>query len=126
MLSANTAWLVMNTPRRRWMTRSSGSRSRTRSTPPDIVNGATANIVQAADPTGLLPTWDKYVDKAASTSTASATTPTKAKNALADAGYKTGGDGFVNNKDGSPIKLTVMVPTGWSDWEASRESSPPA
>ena len=40
---------------------------------------------------------------------------------LAAAGYKAGADGFVTNKDGSPIKLTISVPTGWSDWEAARD-----
>ena len=88
---------------------------------PDIVNKVYGNIVKAADPTGLLPTWDKYIDTGQRRrSSASSTTPTKAQASLLDdAGYKKGGDGFVTNKDGSPIKLTIMVPTGWSDWEAS-------
>ena len=38
---------------------------------------------------------------------------------LAAAGYKTGADGFVANKDGSPIKLTVTCPNGWTDWMAA-------
>ena len=41
----------------------------------------------------------------------------KAKATLAAAGYKdTNGDGFVENKDGSTIYLTIAVPHGWSDW----------
>ena len=44
-----------------------------------------------------------------------------AKSILAAAGYKAGSDGFVTNKDGSPIKLTISVPTGWSDWEVARD-----
>ena len=41
----------------------------------------------------------------------------KAKTILADNGYKdTNGDGFVENKDGSKINLSLIVPNGWSDW----------
>ena len=53
-------------------------------------------------------------------STASRTTPTKAKATLAAAGYKdTDGDGYVENKDGSNISLTIQCPNGWSDWMTS-------
>ena len=65
MLSGNTAWLVTNdqeaAPRRHGVPH---RRSPTRSTCPDIVNKVYGNIVKAADPTGLLPTWDKYIDTA--------------------------------------------------------------
>jgi peptide/nickel transport system substrate-binding protein len=88
---------------------------------PDIVNKVYGNIVQAADPTGLLPTWDKYIDKPQRDQLGFKYDPDKSKQLLDKAGYKAGGDGFVTNKDGSPVKLTVMVPTGWSDWEASRD-----
>ena len=63
MLSANTAWLVTNDkkppPRR---PASSARPSPASVNVPDIVNKVYGNIVKAADPTGLLPTWDKYID----------------------------------------------------------------
>ena len=86
-----------------------------------IVSNAYANIVAPADPTGLLPSWDKYVDKGVVADLGPKFDVAKAKSLLADAGYKKGADGFVTNKDGSPIKLTISVPTGWSDWEAARD-----
>ncbi len=53
-------------------------------------------------------------------STASRTTSRKAKAILAAAGYKdTNGDGYVENKDGSPIDLSIVCPNGWSDWMTS-------
>ena len=55
------------------------------------------------------------------TRSASSTTRRRPRRILDAAGYKKGGDGFVTNKDGSPIKLTIMVPSGWSDWEAARD-----
>ena len=81
--------------------------------------GPTRNGVSVE--TGLLPTWDKYIDKGQRDALGFKYDPAKAKSILDAAGYKKGGDGFYTNKDGSPIKLTVMVPTGWSDWEASRD-----
>ncbi len=46
--------------------------------------------------------------------------PAKAKQILADAGYKdVNGDGFVEAPDGSKIVLKIIVPNGWSDWMAA-------
>ena len=61
---------------------------------PDIVNKVYGNIVKAADPTGLLPTWDKYIDAAQRDALGFKYDPAKAEAILADAGYKKGGDGF--------------------------------
>ena len=44
--------------------RRSAGRSPLRSTPRRSSRASTAGSVKAANPTGLLPTWDKYVDKA--------------------------------------------------------------
>ena len=62
MLSANTAWLVPNTAQpplndpafRRALAFSIDTNR--------IVEDVYGNIVQAANPTGLLPNWDKYVE----------------------------------------------------------------
>jgi peptide/nickel transport system substrate-binding protein len=121
MLSANTAWLVTNDKK------TPTSDPEFRKAIADainvglIVSNAYANIVAPANATGLLPSWDKYVDKGVVDSLGPKYDVSKAKSILAAAGYKTGGDGFVTNKDGSPIKLTISVPTGWSDWEAARD-----
>lgn len=86
----------------------------------DIVDTAYTGIVKAADPTGLLPTWDKYIDKAQVEELGWTYDPEMAKKILADAGYKdTDGDGFVEAPDGSAIALKVTCPSGWTDWMAA-------
>ena len=121
MLSANTAWLVPNTkkaPLNDAQFRIAIADSLNVS---DVVSKDYGGIVSAADPTGLLPNWDKYIDKTVVAQLGPKYDVAKAKSILAAAGYKTGSDGFVTNKDGSPIKLTISVPTGWSDWEVARD-----
>ena len=74
----------------------------------DIVENDYTNIVKAADPTGLLPTWDKYIDKDMVSQYGWSYDPEMAKKILADAGYKdANGDGFLEAPDGSPIALTI-------------------
>ena len=116
MLSGNTAWLVPNTlkkplddPKFRKALAESINVN-------DIVSKDYGNVVAAADPTGLLPVWNKYIDAAQRDALGFKYDVAKAKADLAAAGYKTGSDGFVTNKDGSPIKLKLEVPDGWSDW----------
>jgi len=121
MLSGNTAWLVTNDLKKPMDDAAFRKAIAWAINVPDIVNKVYGNIVKAADPTGLLPTWDKYIDKAQRDALGFKYDAAKARQMLAAAGYKTGSGGFVTNKDGSPIKLTVMVPSGWSDWEAARD-----
>ncbi len=121
MLSANTAWLVTNNLKKPMDDPKFRLAIAWSVNVPDIVNKVYGNIVKAADPTGLLPTWDKYIDAAQRDALGFKYDPKKAAELLASAGYKKGGDGFVTNKDGSAIKLTIMVPSGWSDWEAARD-----
>jgi peptide/nickel transport system substrate-binding protein len=121
MLSANTAWLVTNDLKKPMDDAQFRLAIANAVNVPAIVNTVYGNIVKAADPTGLLPTFDKYIDKTETASLGFKYDPKKAATLLAAAGYKKGGDGFVTNKDGSPIKLTIMVPSGWSDWEAARD-----
>lgn len=121
MLSANTAWLVTNDKKPPLDDKDFRRAVAYAINVPDIVNKDYGNIVQAADPTGLLPTWDKYIDTAQRDALGFTYDPKETAKILDAAGYKKGGDGFYQGKDGSPIKLTIMVPSGWSDWEAARD-----
>ena len=68
-------------------------------------------LVNKASPTGLLPIWNKWVDKKAVAKYGFSYNPTKAKAILAAAGYKDkDGDGYVENKDGSKIDMHDPVP----------------
>ena len=86
----------------------------------DIVEVAYANLVSAANPTGLLPSlWD-YADQDLVDSIGWTYDPTEAAAILADAGYvDLDNDGFVEAPDGSAIALEVTCPAGWSDWMAA-------
>ncbi|MGW7595441.1 ABC transporter substrate-binding protein, partial [Streptomyces rubiginosohelvolus] len=76
-----------------------------------IVKGVYGGLVKGADPTGLLPQWDTYIDKGLVASEGFTFDTAEAKQILADAGYKdTDGDGLVENKDGSKISLKLAVP----------------
>lgn len=86
----------------------------------DIVEKDYTGIVKAADPTGLLPTWDKYIDKDQVKELGWSYDPEKAKAILAEAGYKdVDGDKFLEAPDGSKIALKVTCPSGWTDWMAA-------
>ena len=117
MLPANTAWLVPNTTRKP-LNDVAFRRALAESINVDqIVRDDYSNIVSKANPTGLLPTWDKWIDKAQVKKLGFSYNVAKAKADLAAAGYKdTNGDGYVENKDGSKIDLSLIVPNGWSDW----------
>ncbi len=121
MLSANTAWLVTNDQKGPTADPQFRKAIAAAINVDQIVNNVYGNIVAKANPTGLLPTWDKYIDSSLVAQKGFTYNPATAKSILAAAGYKKGSDGFVTNKDGSALKLTIMVPTGWSDWEAARD-----
>jgi peptide/nickel transport system substrate-binding protein len=86
-----------------------------------IVTQDYQNLVLPASPTGLLPTWSKYVDQTAVAQNGFKYNPTNAVKLLTDAGYKKDSSGMFMNKDGSKIDLQISVPQGWSDWEAARD-----
>ena len=117
MLSANTAWMVPNTTRKP-LDDVAFRKALAYSMDLDrIVDADYGGIVRKANPTGLLPIWDKYVDKSVVAEKGFSYDPAKAKQILAQAGYKdSNGDGYVENKDGSKIDLELIVPNGWSDW----------
>jgi peptide/nickel transport system substrate-binding protein len=72
-----------------------------------------------ANATGLLKIWDKWVDKKQLKKYGFTYSTKKAAALLKAAGYKKGSDGYVKNKNGSKINLTIAVPAGWSDWESA-------
>jgi peptide/nickel transport system substrate-binding protein len=117
MLSANTAWLVPNTTKAplndvvfRRALASSINIGR-------IVTADYGNIVAKANPTGLLPTWSKWIDQAQAKKLGFSYNINRAKQLLSGAGYRDrDGDGYVEGKDGSDINLRIIVPNGWSDW----------
>jgi peptide/nickel transport system substrate-binding protein len=79
------------------------------------------SLVLPANATGLLPTWSKYVNKAAMTKYGvKHGMPAAAKRLLQSHGYKLSG-GYFTNKDGTSINLDISVPQGWSDWETARD-----
>ncbi len=117
MLPANVAMLIPNTTKapmndaafRRALAHSIDTKK--------IVEGVYGKIVSAASPTGLLPQWEKYVDKASVSALGFSYDAAKAKSILAGAGYTDrNGDGFVEAPNGTAIKLSLIVPAGWTDW----------
>jgi peptide/nickel transport system substrate-binding protein len=116
MLSANTAWLVPNTTKKP-LNDVNFRRALAMSINVDrIVSDDYGHIVQKANQTGLLPVWNNWIDKKQATKLGFKYNIAAAKALLAKSGYKAGGDGFVRNKDGSAINLSLIVPNGWSDW----------
>jgi peptide/nickel transport system substrate-binding protein len=117
-LSANTSWLTPNTTHkplddpafRRALATSIDTRN--------IVKNDYRETVLKANATGLLPTWKKWIDRAQVQALGFKFDTAKAKSILAAAGYKdVNADGYVENKDGSKLELSIAVPSGWSDWE---------
>jgi len=119
-LSANTAWLIMNTTKPP-MNDSAFRKALAFAVDTDqIVQVVYGNMVQKANATGLLPVWDQYVDQGVAKELGFSYDPAKAKQILASAGYKdVDGDSFVEAPDGSKIALKIIVPFGWTDWMES-------
>ena len=120
MLSANTAVLFLNTTKKPMDDAAFRRALAFAIDTPSIVNIAYANLVKAADPTGLLPTLGRFSDPDVVAELGYTFDTEKAKTLLAEAGYvDTDGDGFVEAPDGSKIELQVTCPSGWSDWMAA-------
>ena len=100
MLSANTAWLVPNTTHAP-LNDVAFRRALAMSINVDqIVTADYGNIVAKANPTGLLPTWNKWIDQPQAKKLGFKYDIAGAKALLAANGYKdTNGDGYVENKD---------------------------
>jgi len=120
MLSANTAWLFMNTKKKPMDDPAFRKALANAVDVNKIVSGVYGQIVRPADPTGLLPNWDKYIDKGVTGQLGFKYDPAQARKLLADAGYKdTNGDKFVEAPGGGKIELSLIVPNGWTDWMES-------
>jgi peptide/nickel transport system substrate-binding protein len=120
MLSANTAWLLLNNTMAP-MDDPAFRRAMAYAVDTDqIVEVVYGNIVQKANPTGLLPNWEQYIDQDMVDQLGFSYDPDEARSILASAGYvDVDGDGFVEAPDGSKIELSVIVPFGWTDWMES-------
>ena len=119
-LGANTTWLIPNTTEKPLNDKQFRRALAYSINMNQILDKAYQGLVAKASPTGLLPIWNKWIDKKAVAKYGFAYNPAKAKATLAAAGYKdTDGDGFVENKDGSKIDLKIICPNGWSDWMTS-------
>ena len=117
MLAANAAWLVPNTTKKPLDDRNFRRALAFSINVGRIVRDDYGNIVSKASPTGLLPTWRKWIDTTAVRQLGYAYNVDRAKQILQQNGYRDrDGDGFVENKDGSKLDLRLIVPNGWSDW----------
>jgi peptide/nickel transport system substrate-binding protein len=122
MLSANTAVLFLNTTKAPMDDPAFRRALAFAIDVPSIVNIAYAQLVAAANPTGLLPNLSNYVDEAVVDDLGYTFDSEQAMSILADAGYKdVDDDGFVETPEGEPIALEVTCPNGWTDWMAAIE-----
>ncbi|WP_433498724.1 ABC transporter substrate-binding protein [Sphaerimonospora sp. CA-214678] len=122
MLSANTAWMWLNTKKKPMDDAAFRKAFAYSIDTKRIVEGVYGNLVKASNPTGLLPQWEKYVDQNVVGRLGFSYDLDKAKSMLAEAGYKDrDGDGLVESPSGAKISLKLIVPAGWTDWmEAAR------
>ncbi len=106
MLSANTAWLELNTSKAPMSNVNFRRAVASAINPQNIVSGVYTGIVQAANPVGLLPNLDNFVNQSAVKKYGFGYNVSKAKAFLKASGYH-------------GQKLTLEVPDGWTDWMAA-------
>ena len=118
MQSANTAWLVVNHDHPALGDAEFRKALAHAIDLDQIISGPYSDLVDGANPTGLLPQWDAYIDHELVEEEGHTYNPDESVALLEDAGYMDDdGDGYVETPDGEPISLTLEVPGGWSDWE---------
>jgi peptide/nickel transport system substrate-binding protein len=119
-LGANTTWLIPNLTKKPLSDKQFRQALAYSINMQQILDKAYQGLVAKASPTGLLPIWDKWVDKNLVKQYGFSYNASKAKSILAAAGYKdVNGDGYVENLDGSKLALEIACPNGWSDWMTS-------
>jgi peptide/nickel transport system substrate-binding protein len=121
MLSANTAWLEPNTTHQPLNDPAFRKALATSIDVNKIVTDDYGHLVLPASPSGLLPTWKKWISPPAVKQYGFSFSTSQAASMLTKAGYSKDSSGMFQNKDGSKIDLTIQVPQGWSDWEAARD-----
>ncbi|MFG3338544.1 ABC transporter substrate-binding protein [Glycomyces sp. NPDC048151] len=120
MAPVNTAMLIPNTTRKPLDDPAFRQAMAYAISPGEIVDSVYGGMVSEAHPTGLLPIWERYYDAAAVSEHGFVFEPSSAVAMLAAAGYEDeDGDGFVEDRDGDPFELQLVVPAGWTDWEAA-------
>jgi peptide/nickel transport system substrate-binding protein len=103
MLSANTVWLEPNTTKAPMNNVNFRKALAYGLNPSAIAQTVYGGIARAANPTGLLPTLNSYINQSVVSANAFSYNVAKAKQFLAQSGYH-----------GQAI--TLQVPDGWTDW----------
>ncbi len=106
MLSANTAWLELNTSKAPMNNVNFRRAVADAINPQNIVSGVYTGIVEGANPVGLLPNLDSFLNQSAVHKYGFSYNVGKAKAFLKASGYH-------------GQKLTLEVPDGWTDWMAA-------
>jgi peptide/nickel transport system substrate-binding protein len=109
MLSANTVWLEMNTSKAPMNNVNFRKAVAYGVNLQKVATNVYTGMVQTANPTGLLPNLDSYIDQSAVSKYGFSYNPTLAKKYLKASGY-------------NGQKLTIEVPEGWTDWMAGIDS----
>ncbi|WP_205328198.1 ABC transporter substrate-binding protein [Glycomyces sp. YM15] len=123
MAPVNTAMLIPNTTRKPLDDPAFRQAMAYAISPGEIVDAVYGGMVSEAHPTGLLPIWERYYDPAAVDEHGFVFEPSSAVEMLAAAGYQDeDGDGFVETLEGDEFELQLVVPAGWTDWEAAADS----
>jgi len=85
----------------------------------EIIDRVFEGTVIKSNSVGFLPipSWQKYYAEDLDKSMGFTYDPEKAKQILDELGFKdVDGDGYRETPDGKVLKLTIIVPFGWTDW----------
>ncbi|MFW6122068.1 MAG: ABC transporter substrate-binding protein, partial [Petrotogales bacterium] len=122
MLSDNTAFLFVNNTKKPMDDPEFRKALAFAINSDDIANRVFENQVLTSNPLGYLPidAWMQYYDEEVVKKYGFSYDPPEARRILAKAGYKdVDGDDYLEAPDGSEIKVSIIVPFGWTDWMES-------